>query len=383
MLRPILSFASALALAVPACAQAQDFLLYKFEGACSNEVVNFAPGSTVGNGTLVANFGDGISPGFFGEGLAAGQQTPTLRNLVDTNWNPSTDPLTGNVTIAFWARQEQAFLTQLSYLFGMSGSGFRIFTNGAAGRGLYLRSATSPVTDMLLPDTTTDFQALAANAWVHIAITLDDTAHVATWYVNGTSVFTQANIGTVQVLTGGELQLGGYAGATGSAYTLDEVLFSRSLYPPAAIALLATSTRAGDGSYLTGSTTQCGAGNVTLDSVGGRPSLGNALYSLRITPNAPSAWLLLYGENRCTFAGTAPLPLDGGLLLPFLSGCTMLADPLVVLSGLGGPANPGLIPLPITPAVPFGANVWCQALTIALPGNAVSMSPGFAVGVGN
>ena len=60
MLRPILSFASALALAVPACAQAQDFLLYKFEGACSNEVVNFAPGSTVGNGTLVANFGDGI-----------------------------------------------------------------------------------------------------------------------------------------------------------------------------------------------------------------------------------------------------------------------------------------------------------------------------------
>jgi hypothetical protein len=371
--------ASALAFTVPTVAQ--DFLLYKFEGACSNEVVNFAPQSH-GNATLTANFGDGFSPGFFGEGLGAGQPTPTLRNIVNTTWDPAVDPLTGNLTIAFWARQEVPFTTQLSYLFGMSSSGFRIFTNGAAGRGLFLRSATTPVTDMLLPDTVVDFQTLAASNWVHVAITIDDTAHVATWYINGAAVHTHAALGSVSVVSGGTLQLGGYAGATGSAYTLDEVLFSRSLYGPLTIAQLATGTRSGHGHYLTGSTTQCGAGNVVLDAVGGRPTIGNPLYTLRITPTTPGLWLLLYGENRCSFAGLAPLPLDGGLVLPFLAGCTLLADPLIVLSGLAGPASPALIPLPISPAIPFGANVWCQALTISPPNSDVAMSNGFAVGVG-
>ncbi|MBZ0152475.1 MAG: hypothetical protein IT456_20240 [Planctomycetes bacterium] len=375
------ALAGATILALSASISAQDFLLYNFEGPCSAEVVNFAT-SGLGNGTLTAAFGTGHALGYNGQGLAAGNLSTGARNLVDTLWDPAVAPLTGDLTIAFWARQGQPFTTQLSYLFGMSGSGFRLFTNGAAGTGLYLRSVTTPTTDLLLPGTTADFQALAATSWVHVAVTIDDTNHLATWYIDGAQVHTQSGLGSVAVATGGTLRLGGYGGTAGSAYDLDEVLFSHTLYPAGAIAQLATGTRSGHGSYQSGALSHCGPGDVVLDATGGRPALGNLSYALRITPTSPSLWLLLYGTDRCTIGGVAPLPLDGALLLPLLNGCTVLADPAILLSGFAGPANPASIPLPISPTLSMGANVWCQALTISPPNSAVAMSNGFAVAIG-
>jgi hypothetical protein len=111
--------------------------------------------------------------------------------------------------------------------------------------------------------------------------------------------------------------------------------------------------------------------------------IGNLTHGLRITANTPSVWLLLYGETRCTFAGALPLPLAGATLLPQLSGCTILADAPVLLSGFAaGPAFPAVVPLPITATTPMGAWAWCQALTIEVGSNTVAMSDGLALSVG-
>lgn len=358
-------------------AAAQDRILYKFDGACTNEVINHAP-LGYGNGTLTAANGTGFTSGRFAGGLAAGNLVTGQRNLVDTGWSPATTPWTGDLTIAFWARQETSFTTQLSYLFGMDTSGFRLFTNGAAGRGLYLRGLSG---DLLLADTVVDFINLASAGWVHVAVTIDDTAHVATWYVNGAAVSVVGGAPDTQIDMVGTLRLGGYAGVVGSAYALDEVLFSQRVYSPAEIAELATGTRAGFGAYSSGTTTQCNPGLIALDSTGGRPFFGNLGYSLRVTATVPQLWLLLYGETRCTLGGVVPLPIDGGLLLPALAGCQVLADPLLLVQGGVMPGSPAPIPLPINTALPSGASAFCQVLGLQANGT-VAMSNGFTVSVG-
>jgi hypothetical protein len=361
-------------------APAQDRILYKFDGACTNEVINHAP-LGYGNGTLTVGFGTGFAAGRFAGGLGAGNGTTSARNVVDTGWAPSTTPWTGDVTIAFWARQETPFTTTLSYLFGMSSSGFRLFTNGAAGRGLFLRGLTSGSGDLALSDTVVDFQSLANGAWVHVAVSIDDTAHIATWYVNGAAVQTVPGAPDVQIDSPGTLLVGGYGSGNLSCYSLDEVLFSQRLYSAAEIAELATGTRAGYGAYASGTTTQCNPGLVTLDSTGGRPFFGNLNYALRVTVTAPQLCLLLYGETRCTLGGALPLPFDGGLLVPALAGCQVLADPLILLSGAAQPGQPATLPLPISTALPSGASAFCQVLGLQANGTA-AMSNGFTVSVG-
>lgn len=372
--------AAAAALSLAAGAVAQDRILYKFDGACTGEVINHAP-LGYGNGSLTVGYGTGFAAGRFAGGLGAGYGQTSVRNVVDTGFAPATTPWTGDLTIALWARKETSFSSTLSYLFGMSANGFRLFTNGAAGRGLYLRALTSGSGDLLLPETVVDFQTLATSNWVHLAVTIDDTAHVATWYVNGSPVHTVTAAPDVQIDSPGTLLVGGYGATSLSSYSLDEVLFSERLYSAAEIAELATGTRAGYGAYDSDTTTQCNPGLIALDSTGGRPFFGNLNYALRVTAAAPQLWLLLYGETRCTLGGVLPLPLDGGLLLPELTGCQLLADPLILVQGGAVPGSPASIPLPISAALPSGASAFCQVLGLQANGT-VAMSNGFTVSVG-
>ncbi|MFN7590631.1 MAG: LamG domain-containing protein [Planctomycetota bacterium] len=291
-------------------ALAQDRILYKFDGACTNEVINHAP-LGCGNGTLTVGYGTGFAAGRFAGGLGAGNGPTAARNVVDTGWAPATTAWTGDVTIAFWARQETPFTTTLSYLFGMSSSGFRLFTNGVAGRGLFLRGLTSGSGDLALSDTVVDFQSLANGAWVHVAVSIDDTAHIATCYVNGAAVQTVPGTPDVQIDSPGTRLVGGYGPGSLSSYSLDEVLFSQRLYSAAEIAELASGTRAGYGAYSSGTTTQCNPGLVTLDSTGGRPFFGNLSCALRVTVAAPQLCLLLYGETRGSLGGSLPAVLFG------------------------------------------------------------------------
>lgn len=362
-------------------AAAQDRILYKFDGACTNEVINHAP-LGYGNGTLTAANGTGFTAGRFAGGLGAGDPSNSVRNVVDTGWSPAATPWTGDLTIAFWARRETPLaVSQVSYFFGTSSSGFRLFTGGFAGRGLALRSVASGAGDLLLDQTVVDVQSLADTDWVHLAVTVDDTAHVVTWYVNGVAVSTVSTSLDLQIDSPGSLLVGGYASASSSAYALDEVLLGQRLYSAAEIAELASGTRAGYGAYSSGTTTQCNPGLIALDSTGGRPFFGNLGYSLRVTATVPQLWLLLYGETRCALGGVVPLPIDGGLLLPALAGCQVLADPLLLVQGGVMPGSPAPIPLPISTALPSGASAFCQVLGLQANGT-VAMSNGFTVSVG-
>ena len=294
------------------------------------------------------------------------------------------DPITTNLTVAFWAREAIPASASVSYLFGMDTSGFRLFTNGVAGNGLFLRNVGSVPVDLQLPASTTDFKALAAANWVHIAATIESATGTATWYVNGSPVLTVPGYTGLNINSTGEFMVGGFAGTGESSYDLDEFLLSRRLYTAAEIAQLATGTRAGFGTYTSGSLTQCNSGSVTLDTVGGRPAYGNLSHGIRITAVAPSIWLLLFGDTRCKFGGALPLPLAGATVLPQLTGCTLLADAPILLSGItAGPGAPVVVPMPITASAPMGAWAWCQALAIQVGTNNTAMSDGLVLSIGN
>lgn len=378
-----------------ATATAQDFIHYKFDANCTNEVINYATGPQAfpDNGTLQSN--SAISPwdiGLFGGCLAGGANSaPTYYNRVVTGWNPGTQPITGSLTIAWFMRQRAGSVlgTGLNYLFGAPSGGHRMFTNGVAGTSLLQREilvsgGNNGVRDFQLPVATTNIQALAAAGWTHVAMVIDSTAQTADWYVNGTSVFQLTNVPGALINLAGPYMIGAYttsATGAGSAYDIDEFLISLRAYSAAEILGLSLAPKAGDGDYTSGTLTQCGAGNVTLSSSGGAPAAGNLAYSLDVGATTPSLYVLLAGFDRCLYGGAIPLPLDGTPLTPLLNGCWILADAPVTLSGvvLGPPSN---IALPIPATVPPGFAIYSQALALDAATFATSMSKGFATSVG-
>lgn len=384
-------FAIPTVLALAAAASAQDFIHYKFDSNCSNEVINYATGpqALASNGTLqmAATSPGAWDTGVFG-GCLRGGTTTSAWNKVLTGWNPATQPVTGNLTIAWFMKQRSAAApnTSLTYMMGAPSGGFRLFTGGVAGRGLYQREifasggngGTSGTRDFSLPAATSDVQTLASTGWVHIAMVIDAVAQTADWYVNGASVLQITGVPGASITLTGPFQIGYYS--SGSLYDTDEFLMSFRAYSAAEILALSLAPQAGDGDYLTGSTTQCGS--LSLASTGGRPYLGNAGYGLTVTPAASSFFALLVGFDRCQYAGVFPLPMDGGLLAPIATGCTVLADGLSTTGGLaiGGP---GLQPFGIVADPAYaGLQFLTQAVAIDLATYAISASNGFAISVG-
>ncbi len=377
-------------------APSQDFIHYKFDANCTNEVINYATGPQAfpGNGTLQSN--SVISPwdvGLFGGCLAGGANVaPAYYNRVVTGWNPATQTITGDVTIAWFMRLRTgaSLGTTLNYLAGAASGGHRLFTNGVAGVGLLQRSVlvsggNNAATDFQLPAATTNIQALAAAGWTHVAMVVDSAALTATWYVNGANVFQLTNVPGALISLTGSYMVGAYttsATGGGSAYDIDEFLISRRAYTPGEMLALSLAPRAGDGDYTSGIGSQCGAGNVTLSSSGGAPFAGNLSYALDVNATTTSLFILLAGFDRCLFGGVVPLPLDGTPLAPLLNGCWILADAPVTLSGVVV-AGPTSVPIAIPGTTPLGIAIYSQVLALDAATFATSMSSGFASSIGN
>lgn len=374
-------------------AQAQDFIHYKFDSTCTNEVINYATGpqALASNGTLESN--SAASPwtsGLFGGGALAGgaNATPTFYNRVVSGWNPATQPVTGSVTMAWFMREARSPGTALSYLLGAPTGGFRLFTNGVAGRGLYQRnimlSGGNPGIDFVLPAATTDVQTLAAAGWVHIAIVIDGAATTADWYVNGTSVLQLTGVGGANIVNAGPFMIGAYTTAAtgaGNAYDMDEFVLSLRAYTPAEIMALALAPHAGDGDYRSATTTQCGS--LGLGSTGGRPTLGNPGYGFQVNATGPSFIALLLGYDRCVYGGVLPLPADAGALNPIAAGCMLLTDVVGSASTVTVTGTATLaFPIPGNPIF-MGSTLYSQAVGIDLGTQAVSASNGFTFSVGN
>lgn len=324
--------------------------------------------------------------------LAGGSNVATTYyNRVVTGWNPGTQPVTGALTMAWFMRQRpgSAANTSLNYLAGAASGGFRLFTNGIAGRGLYQReifasggNGNNAPRDFFLPAASADIQTLAAANWVHVAMVIDPATSTADWYVNGTSVLQITGVPGASITLAGSFMLGAYttsATGAGSLYDMDEFLMSFRAYSPAEILALSLVPQAGDGDYLSGTSTQCGT--LALASSGGRPSLGNTGYALDVTPTAPSFYSILFGFTRCQYAGILPLPFDGGTLAPIASGCQVLTDNLLDLSGvaIGSTARP--FPIPSSSAF-AGLGLYSQAVALDLGTLAMSASNGFAISLG-
>ncbi|MCA8975075.1 MAG: hypothetical protein KDC98_10155 [Planctomycetes bacterium] len=386
-----------LALTASGSILAQDFIHYKFDSPCTTEVINYATGpqALASNGTIQSTLtGSSYTAGVFGGALAAGSLiSPTTYNKVLTGWDPSVQNVTGDLTMAWFMREASPLGsagTTIDYLAGAPNGGFRLFTNGVAGRGLYQRvilagggnGINATITnDFYLPATTYDVQTAAQAGWVHIAMVVDSTAQTADWYVNGTSVLQLTGVPGALISAAGPFMIGAYSTtAGGSAYEMDEFVMSLRAYSATEVLQLSLAQMAGDGDYTSGSTTQCGT--LGLASTGGRPSLGNASYALEVTPTAPSLFAIQFGFTRCLYAGTFQLPFDGGLLHPLGTGCTVLADGAVTVSGVAttGPAS---FPFPIPAAAGFSSvQFYTQALAVNLGTFAVSASNGFTFSLG-
>lgn len=378
-----------------ASATAQDFIHYKFDSGCTNEVINYATGPQAlpSNGRLESN--SAISPwdtGVWGGSLAGGSNVaPTYYNRVVTGWNPATQPVTGALTMAWFMRQRpgSAANTSLSYLTGAPTGGFRLFTNGIAGRGLYQReifpsggNGNNAPRDFFLPAANADIQTLAATGWVHVAMVIDPVAGTADWYVNGSSVLQITGVPGASITLAGPFMVGAYTTAAtgaGNLYDMDEFVMSLRAFSPGEILALSLVSQAGDGRYLSGTTTQCGT--LGLAGNGSRPSIGNTGYGLQITPTAPSFYTLLIGLDRCLYAGVFPLPLDAALLAPIAAGCQVLTDNLLNLGGLAIGTTTQSFAIP--PGNFSGLNLYCQAVAIDLGTMAISASNGLSIGIGN
>jgi hypothetical protein len=380
-------------------ATAQDFLHYKFDGNCSNEVINYAngPQALLQNGVLTSSSTQSpFQTGVFGGALAGGNINTSVgavfHNRVTTGWNPATQPVTGDLTMAWFLRQRNLPGTALAYLMGAPTGGFRLFTNGVGGTGLYQRiilagggngTNSTIANDFYLPSTVFDVQAAAAQGWVHIAMVVDSAAQTAVWYANGLPVLTLNGVPGALINAAGPFMLGAYstaATAGGSPYDLDEFVMSFRAYSPTEIFQLSLAPKAGDGDYLSGSTSQCGA--LSLGSSGGVPAYGNAAYGLDLAATGPAVFALLFGFDRCTYAGLLPLPMDAGILAPVATGCTLLTDSIATVSGVAATGTASL-PFPIPASAGFsGLQFFSQAIAIQLASGALSASNGFVLQVG-
>lgn len=366
---------------------AQNLMHYKFDERCGAEVVNFAPGTTLGNAAIVTTeaggpdaarvagqFDQAMTGAFFPGGAP--------KTYLDTGWAPVST--TGSFSFAMWLRNRPGNPASIPfcYLFGATTAtgaplaNFRLFT-GSSGR-LFLSGFPGAATSAA------NLSAQLNAGWVHVACTVDGSAMQATWYVNGVAdpavSFTQPVF-----LAGSNFAIGARettSGSNPSPLDTDEFLFTESVWTPTEVLALSLAPRAGDGDYTSGTTTQCGAGNVVLGSTGGAPALGNLAYSLTVTTTTPSLFLLLAGFDKCNFGGSVPLPLDGTPLLPLLSGCWILADAPVTLSGVTT-AGPTTLALPIPATVPVSTHIYTQVLSLDLATFASSMSSGFVSSTGS
>ncbi|MCC6672674.1 MAG: LamG domain-containing protein [Planctomycetes bacterium] len=360
-----------LAAAAPVAAQ-QDVLYYKFDETGGKKVVNYASGSGLApaEGSLVGNNTPQFQAGRFGPGCLSGGTATTAAGstYVATGYQNS---MTGSSFTVAWYMKQRTAPPSTSYFF-YSNAGFRSFTGGVAGRGLYTRSwntAGGTPSDLIL---TTDVQTLAAANWVHIALVVDATALTATYYIDGVAQTPITISAGATNTTAGLFTAAGFSTTNGGLYDIDEFRFSKRAASAAEILAWKTQTSPADGPY----GKACNGG--TLASSGGAPKLGNMAYTLNLG-GGNGAYALGVGINRLSLGGV-PLPFDLGAVFPGLAGCLWECSGDLFVNGVvvGGAVT---IPVPI-PASPSldGVPLWCQAIIVGT--GTQQTTNGLAIGIG-
>ena len=352
----------------------KDVLYYKFDETGGRTVVNHASSSGVApaEGTLVGTYATTHVPGMLGPSALSGGTSASSAgsNYADTGWIPSLAG--GDLTVAFFIKQRTAPATPstTSYLFTANTATCRMFTGGAASRGL--RMATWGGTPASL-DTTQDVQTAAASSWLHVALVIDAAGLKATYYLNGVA---QPPIPTNggATLTGGShaFHIGGYL-SFGGLYDVDEFRVSLRAVPAAEIQAWASQTTAVSAPYGKG----CFGATLAGASA---PQVGNAAHALLVGGASGSSYLLALGASRLKL-GALDLPIDLGLVLPALSGCHWQSSADVTLSGtLSGTSVSVPLAVPANPAL-NGVVLWCQAL-LSAPPSSLQSTNGLAVAIG-
>ncbi len=368
-----------LALAAQAVQAQSDVLYYKFETGAGRKAINFAAASGLApaEGTFKSTYPGGASwaQGRFGRGAMLGShfnpKNPgnsygAYYNYLDTGWIPK---FTGSFTVA-WFMKERAPQATLDYIFSGVGA-FRCFTNGIAGKGLWVRSWGGSPADLKL---TYDVQAGARSKWLHVALVVDWASKKATWYVDGKAqapikLSAGANVNGTTSFKIGQHVTTFYS----FNYDLDEFRFSTRAATPAEILAWATKDLAAAGKYGKG----CGG---TLSGTG-VPAVGKP-FLLNLTGPASSPFFLSLGLSRTKF-GALTLPFDLGTVIPGMSGCNWESSMLVIMTGGLNSSGRGKTGLPIPNNPIFtGVTLFNQAMMVS-SGNKLSTTNGLGVAIGN
>lgn len=215
---------------------AQDVIYYPFVTGSGNSVINLGTGPATGTLSTANTSNSGWTSGKSDHALAGVDATGT-GSWVDTGY---TDAVTGSFTVAFFMKQSLAVANTLSYQISGRGS-FRMFTGGVAYEGLYLRAWGGAPADLVLRGIGNqvagqpylDLRSKAVTDWVHIALVVDASAMVATYYVNG-SPFSSTPITAAANITTGLPFLVGMHTSAGyrSNQNIDDFRFSTDAVPP-------------------------------------------------------------------------------------------------------------------------------------------------------
>ncbi len=319
MRNTILSLAGFVActLGATALTAQNEVLYYKFNEGGGTTAINYANASPApATGSILGGNASNYAPGFSMAGLA-GSTSSTLHSYVQTGW---TGGFSGSFTFAFFMKQTGTPGTALSYFLSNWGS-FRLFTNGVAGTGLWLRNWGTGVTPVDI-QLTTNVQALANGQWLHVALTVDTTAGQAIWYLDGVAQTPIAITGTPGVTSTNEFRVGGHTSNI-RYYDMDEFRFLTRAATAAEVLAWSRQAAGADSAFGSG----CGA---TMQGSGGEPVLGNAGYGHSGTGAASSSGTLTLGFSS-TMLGSIPLPINLGLLFPTLPGCNLYGSADVTL----------------------------------------------------
>lgn len=354
---------------------AQDALWYKSDEAGGLKAVNYASASSLApaEGTIFTTDTTAFAPGRNGPtSLRGGPGSTTAYTYVDSGYNPT---FTGSFTVAWFMKSRLGGSSTGHYFFTQGTGLFRIFTGTSlvSGSGLWCRAWGGTPADLT---TTYDVITNSMTKWLHVALVVDATAMLATWYIDGVVQSTVPLTAGASIVTGtNPFRVNAYSTPASYPgwYDVDDFRFSQRAALAVEILAWSKANLAADAPYGTG------CGGASLAGSGG-PTLGNPLYQMRITGSAGSLYSLGLGASRSAL-GAVPLPLDLGLLFPKLNGCNWECSADVTIAGsLSGTSSLVILSIPNTPALD-GVALWNQALLVS--GGVVNQSTnGLAVGIG-
>lgn len=323
-----------------------DVLNYQFNEVRGTTRANVATGATFPAVGVAGEF-RATDPGrslFSGNeagfGCNAGVQGAIANNDVNTG---GTVNVTGSFTIMFWMRRDPASTTTNPFGYAFSNGTFRAFAAGAAGSGITFRG--SPIGNV-----DSGFDVISSpGVWQHVALRVDDTAGVAEWYNNGLPSGLQVAFtpGTFTYSSASAFYVGSTNGGSEFTdhYDMDDFRWYSTALAPNDIFASALAEVASSSPY----DTTCG-GNIGAT---GRPTLGNAAYTLDLTGAAASSPAAIAFGIEAHLGGLLPFPLGGG--------CNLSVNPIIITATGTDPSGNAsvLAPVPNDPSL-AGGHIYTQ-----------------------